>query len=62
MRDPAAILADIRKKTDLILKQQAAADRGEFTCYGAAAGLQKLRHDRRVLQAELPPLRTVGAD
>lgn len=53
------IMSRIRGKTDSILRQQADADAGKFTTIGAAIGLQKLRTERKVLQAQLPSLRLV---
>lgn len=58
-RDPAGLLADIRKKTDSIVRQQRIADTEGFSCMGGAIALQRLRRDRSVLQRQLPPLRIV---
>lgn len=58
-RDVEELLSRVRAKSDLIVKQQRQADAGQFDTMGAALGLQKLRQDRKALQAELPPLRLV---
>lgn len=55
----AEILEEIREKSRLIVMQQRKADLGEFTSYGGAIGLQRLRNERKALQSLLKPLELV---
>lgn len=58
-RDPEVILSEIRKKTNLIIKQLARRDAGKFKSAQDAATLQRLQHERQQLVLELPPLRLI---
>jgi hypothetical protein len=65
MVDPATTMAAIADKTRLIepiiLRQRARHRRRELGgSYNEACGLARLQHERRRLQAQLPPLRLVA--
>jgi hypothetical protein len=58
--DVKALMARIRDKSALIVTQQQRADAGKFKDYGGAIGLQRLRQQRKQLQASLPALRLIS--
>lgn len=59
-RDPEAILAAIRSKTQVLLRLRKQRDAGKFTGMGAALGLQRIENELKQLRAGLPPLTLVN--
>lgn len=56
---PAAILAQIRKKSALIAHLRQRRDEGKFRNVADAVALQKAVREREQLRAQLPPLSLV---